>query len=160
MSNEPAKPALPPMPTKQTFDDAMAKRRAAEAAHVGAQTRKPFGALSQRLYIPKEYITPGHRAYVFNDAPGRIARALEGGYKHIVDKKDGSHLRFIVGTAPGGGALYGYAMEIPQEWHDEDMAAQQREIDEREKGIKQGDSNVDNKYVPTTGIKIEQGRRR
>jgi hypothetical protein len=53
-------------------------------------------------------------------------------------------------------------MEIRQEWYDEDMAAQQAEVDKIEAAMrrgadKHGEPGRDGRYIPSQGIKIETG---
>lgn len=93
--------------------------------------RKPFGAMTLKLAYPDR---PGFHRHWFNETAGRIQRAEEAGYTHV--EANGKPVQKVVGTAEGGGPLNAFLMEIPQEWYDEDMAAQQREIDEKEKAIK------------------------
>jgi hypothetical protein len=117
--------------------------------------RKPFGAMTLKLAYPDR---PGFHRHWFNDTTGRIQRAQEAGYEHVI--ADGKPMQKVVGTAEGGGPLVGFLMEIPEEWFREDMAAQQREIDDKEKAIKRGElesQEGDNRYVPATGIAIKRG---
>ena len=116
--------------------------------------RKPFGAMTLKLAYPER---PGFHRHWFNETVGRIQRAQEAGYEHVV--AEGKPVQKVVGTAEGGGALNAFLMEIPQEWYDEDMAAQQREIDDKEKAIKRGElegQDGDNRYVPAQGISIKR----
>src|ERR1700727_481844 len=96
--------------------------------------RKPFGSLEQKLAYPDRV---GFHRHWFNDSKNRIARALEAGYTHVEDK-DGKNVCYIVGTSESGGPLHAFLMEIPQEWYNEDMAAEQALIDEKESAIKRG----------------------
>ncbi len=119
--------------------------------------RKPFGSLEQKLAYPAR---DGFHRHWFNDVPGRIQRAQEAGYEHVKDKEDKNVCK-VVGTAEGGGPLHAYLMEIPEEWHQEDMAAQQQHIDEVEATIKRGEfesKEGDGRYVPAQGISITHGR--
>lgn len=116
-------------------------------------TRKPFGSMSLKLaYEQRE----GFHRHWFNDTPGRIGRAQEAGYEHVKDAA-GKNVSRVVGTAEGGGALTGFLMEIPEAFYQEDMAAQQRTIDEKEEAIKRGiadSTEGDGRYVPSQGISI------
>lgn len=118
------------------------------------QNRKPFGALDQKLaYAMRQ----GFHRHWFNDVAGRIDRALEAGYEHVKDK-EGKNVCKVVGTAEGGGPLHAYLMEIPEEWYQEDMAAQQQRIDAVEETIKRGEfekKEGDGRYVPAQGISIK-----
>lgn len=116
----PAAPAAPATETPQA-DEGPRK-----------STRKPFGAMMLKLAYPDRV---GFHRHWFNETAGRIQRAQEAGYEHVT--VDGKPISKVVGTAEGGGALNAFLMEIPEEWYNEDMAAQQREIDEKEKSIKE-----------------------
>lgn len=122
--------------------------------------RKPFGTMEQKLAYPDRQ---GFHRHWFNDVPGRVTRALEAGYEHVKDN-EGKNVREIVGTAEGGGPLHAFLMEIPEEWYKEDMAAQQREINERENAITRGkvegaSPTEQNKfYVGGEGTSIRHGR--
>jgi hypothetical protein len=116
--------------------------------------RKPFGAMTLKLAYPER---KGFHRHWFNETTGRIQRAQEAGYEHVI--ANGKPMQKVVGTAEGGGPLNAFLMEIPQEWYDEDMAAQQREIDDKEKAIKRGElegQDGDNRYVPAQGISIKR----
>lgn len=118
--------------------------------------RKPFGALLQRLAYPDR---PNYHRHWFNDVAGRISRAQEAGYEHVKDH-DGKNVSKVVGTAEGGAPLHAYLMEIPEEWYREDIAAQQKEVDEKESSIRRGNferKEGDGRYVPTQGISIKHG---
>ena len=122
--------------------------------------RKPFGALEQRMVAPQR---PGYYRYWFNDDPGRIVRAKEAGYEHVMDDDNGQPISRVVGRSAQHGGLLAYLMEIPQTWYDEDMAAQQAERDAKMREIREGKlgaAREDNRYVPTQGIKVEMGSRR
>lgn len=103
-----------------------------EATLQRKSNRKPFGSLQQKLARPRR---EGFRQHWFNDVAGRISRAQEAGYEHVKDR-DGKIVCETVGVAEAGGPLKAYLMEIPQEWYQEDMAAQQAENDERMAAIK------------------------
>ena len=79
--------------------------------------RKPLGAFSQKLALPKRQ---GYYRHWFNDEPGRLDEAKEAGYAFIRDK-DGKQYKRCVGTGRDRGALYAYAMEIPTVFWREDQ---------------------------------------
>lgn len=117
-------------------------------------TRKPFGGLEQKMNYPDR---PGFHRHRFNDVPGRIERALEAGYAHVQDK-EGKNVKWIVGTAPGGGPMEAFLMEIPQEFFEQDMAAQQQIVNDRENAMRRGELETrEGGYVPKQGIKISHG---
>lgn len=106
-------------------EDPMALRR---------RNRKPFGSHSQKLAYPPRQ---GYHRHWFNDVPGRVERAKEAGYEHVLgdDKKS---VKRPVGVKEGGGVLLAYLMEIPQQWYDDDMKAQQDLIDKQERALERG----------------------
>jgi hypothetical protein len=83
--------------------------------------RRPFGARHARLPNPP---IPGFQCYWFNDIPGRIGRAREAGYEHVLDDK-GAPVKEIVGVSPMGGPLLAYRMKLPIEFANEDMVAKE-----------------------------------
>ena len=121
-----------------------------------ARNRKPFGTLEQTMAYESR---PGFHRHWFNDVKDRISRAQEAGYEHVKDNA-GKNVQMVVGTAEGGGAMHAFLMEIPQDWYDEDMRAQQKLVDEREAQIKRGRSDRqagDGRYVPAQGIRVFTG---
>jgi hypothetical protein len=84
------------------------------------RVRKPFGTQEQKLTWPNK---PGFHRHWFNDEPGRLMRAQQAGYDHVKDEA-GKPVATVVGVARGGHALTAYLMEIPLQWYQEDMAAQ------------------------------------
>lgn len=116
--------------------------------------RRPFSSVELKLAY--ESRTGFHRHW-FNDVNNRISRALEAGYTHVIGK-DEKNVSRIVGVAEGGGPLHAFLMEIPEEWYKEDMAREQKLIDEREAAIKRGapqGGEVEQSYVPSQGITIK-----
>ena len=101
---------------------------------VTRENRKPFGSTDQKLAWPPR---PGYHQHWFNDDPGRVFAAKEAGYEHVQDHA-GRPVSRVVGTAAGGGPLLGYLMEISLEWYQEDMARQQRLVDDKMNAIKRG----------------------
>ncbi len=121
------------------------------------RTRKPFGTMEQTMAYPKR---EGFHRHWFNDVKDRISRAQEAGYEHVKNS-EGKNVQMVVGTAEGGGAMHGFLMEIPEEWYQEDMRAQQKLINDNEAQIKRGEANRqagDGRYIPAQGIKIEHGK--
>ena len=118
-----------------------------------AQERKPFGSMEQILAYPPR---PGYRRYWFNDVPGRISRAKEAGYTHVIDR-NGNPVSRITDKADGRGRA-SYLMEYPMKWYQEDMARQARELSDRLNDIRTGRAGpgaADNRYIPQQGIRIE-----
>lgn len=121
-------PPVPPVAmTEQPSGSAPARRT--------RETRIPFGNFEQKLAYPNR---EGYRRYWFNDEPGRIQKALEAGYEHVFDPIQKQNVSRVVGRNESGGSLTAFLMEIPQEWFEEDMAAYQKIIDEKEAGYKRG----------------------
>jgi hypothetical protein len=102
---------------------------------VSRENRKPFGSQTQKLAFKKR---EGYHHHWFNETPGRIASAKNAGYNHVLDETTGKPIQMVVGVTQQGGPLNAFLMEIPQEWFDDDMAAQQQAVDEREDTIRRG----------------------
>ena len=82
-------------------------------------TRKPLGAFSQKLALPKR---TGYHRHWFNDVAGRIDEAKANGWAHVKGT-DGKILSRCVGTGRDKGSLFAFAMEIPLIFWEEDQAA-------------------------------------
>ncbi len=78
----------------------------------------------------------GYHRHWFNDEPGRVDRALEAGYTHVIDEKTKENKKMVVGRYESGSPQTAYLMEVPQEWYAEDQAAEQAAVDEREETIR------------------------
>lgn len=123
------------------------------------EARQPFGSTTQKLAYPPR---TGYHRHWFNDEPGRIDQALAAGYTHV-DDKEGNQVKRVVGVTQGGGPLVGYLMEVPEEWFQEDMARQQKEVDKLDDAIRRGaiagKPGEDGRYIPAnTPIRIRDGR--
>ncbi len=97
------------------------------------RTRVPFGSARQKMAVEPR---PGYHRHWFNDEPGRVDRALEAGYSHVTDVKTGENKKMVVGRYESGAPQTAYLMEVPQEWYDEDQAAEQALVNEREETIR------------------------
>lgn len=120
------------------------------------RVRRPFGSQDQKMaYAERE----GYHRHWFNDTPGRIHRAKEAGYEHVIGH-DGENVSLVVGSKEGGGPLLGYLMEVPQEWWEQDRAQTQKLTDDTLSAIRRGKSEnpEDGQYIPNQGIKIRQSR--
>lgn len=120
--------------------------------------RKPFGNQEQVLAYPNR---AGFRRYWFNDIPGRLQRAKDAGYAHVLDEHDGKPVARITDKADGRGRA-SYLMEIPIEWYQQDMARQAADLDRRLHDIRNGAAGPgaeDNRYVPKQGISITRSGR-
>lgn len=91
---------------------------AADIARIRA-TRKPFGAFTQKLAYAQR---PGYYRHWFNDEPGRVDEAANNGWAHVKNKQDQPEKR-VVGRGRDGGAMYGFLMELPKVFWEEDMQA-------------------------------------
>lgn len=104
----------------------------ADIARIRAQ-RKPFGAFTQKLAYPAR---PGYHRHWFSDEPGRVDEAVSNGWAHVSDK-EGKPVKRVVGRGRDSGAMFGFLMELPKVFWDEDMAskhdAAQARIDEIKK---------------------------
>lgn len=121
--------------------------------------RRPFGSTQQKLAYPSR---PGYYRHWFVDNPGRIEFALEeGGWTPVKDAR-GKNVQRVTGVREGGVPQYSHLLEIPEEWHADDMAAQEQDVAQREDAIRRGMVNakdaVDQKrFYPSSegrGIKI------
>lgn len=115
------------------------------------QERIPFGAHQPKLALPER---EGYQRRWFHDTPGRIQRAMRGGWTKVTDE-NGQPITQIVGVAEQGGGLRSYAMEIPKHLYEQDMAAQQAIIDEFDdlmlRGAPDKAPGDDGRYVPEAG---------
>lgn len=152
-------PVLEPHPTDR---EASREARSETRQGFGRKRRKPLGVPTQRLQadVPK-----GMTGRWTNDTPGRIQRALEGGYEFIssdgevVQNREGCRSE-IVGTGRDGGAMKAYLMAIPTVYYDEDQAAKQSEIDKIDDAIRRGEpqqaaaQDQGSFYTPSEGINL------
>lgn len=94
--------------------------------------RKPLGAFSQKLALP---VRSGYHRHWFNDTAGRIEEATNNGWAHVKGS-DGKPICRCVGSGRDKGALYAYAMEIPEVFWLEDMAAKNKAATDKMEGLK------------------------
>lgn len=127
--------------------------------------RGVFNGTNKKLDVITQI--PGYHLHILNDSPGRIDRAVAGGYEFVMQGEvalgesnkvvdsnsavDGK-IRFIVGTTDQNEPLYAYLMKIPQEWYDEDQAEIAAQIAAKEAPIRNGKGlqadMVGESYVP------------
>jgi hypothetical protein len=110
-----------------------------EGRRISRENRKPFGSQTQKLAFKKR---EGYHHHWFNETPGRINAAKEAGYSHVVDETTGKPIQMVVGVTAQGGPLSGFLMEVPEEWFNDDMAAQQQAVDDKEDTIRRGQVNA------------------
>lgn len=101
-----------------------------------------------RFNGPRDIITfadkdPNYHYHVFNDQDDNLEFAESVGYEYVKSTEKLGDPGSGVATAPGsivtrpvGGGITGVLMRIKQEWYDENKAEEQREIDEREEGLR------------------------
>lgn len=123
------------------------------------ETRVPMSIPQLMLGVPE---IPGYVMHWFADRPGRIPRALQGGYK-FVDQSEvtinnfgfaddvttsgntdlGSRVSVHGGVAENGGSERLYLMKIKQEWYDKDMQLREEASDRVVNALKQGTVGAD-----------------
>lgn len=120
----------------------------------GRAARIPLGTARTKLALPNH---PGFHRHWFNDQGGRIHDALAAGYTHVEERLDGRGIKVKrrVGVNEDGTPLMAYAMEIRQEFHDEDQAAKQAGINQTEAAITNPTAPEERAYRPNEGASIE-----
>ena len=94
--------------------------------------RRAFGSSTLKLALAKR---PGYHSHWFNGEGGRIDDALADGWAHRKDA-DGKPLKRAVGRGRDQGVLYAYAMDIPEKFWLEDMAAKHAVASEKMAALK------------------------
>lgn len=121
--------------------------------------RIPFGNQVSKMGIPER---EGFTRRWFNDKPGRIQRALDAGYKHVENPQTKAPYQLIVNqSADKADAMKAFAMEIPNEFYDEDFALKQEALDFTDDAIYRGTLNEqrgDKRYVPADTMKFSTKR--
>lgn len=113
----------------------------AEQAHTNEKrpARIPMSA-GNKLHIPEYLKEAGYFYYWALDKKGMIEQMKAAYYEHVKDDR-GEEL-----SVPAGNGETHYAMKIPQEYYDEDMARQQKlNIDAT---AKQAQALGEDEYVP------------
>ncbi len=130
----------------------------------GRQKRKALGVPVQRLHAD---VPTGMTGRWMNDTPGRVPRALEGGYEFIssdgdvVQNRDGCRSE-IVGTGRDGGAMRAFLMAIPTVLYEEDQRAKAALIKEGSDAIQRGKPQTAAAqdegafYTPSEGISLRE----
>lgn len=123
------------------------------------ETRIPMSLPQLMLEVPE---IPGYQMHWFADRPGRISRAVQGGYE-FVDPSEvrinnfglaadltqsgstdlGSRVSVHGGIAENGGSERLYLMKIKQEWYDKDMQLRELASDRVVASLKQGAVGAD-----------------
>lgn len=149
-----------------------ALNRTAESRPTSERVRNVFNGTKAKLTVGRQI--PGFHLHIFNDEPGRIQTALEGGWEFVhpdevggvgervtsVNTDLGDKVRFLVGTGDNGDGAYAYLLKIKQEWYDEDQAALQERNDLVDSAIRNGTNakdgtSSDGFYTPREGIKYQ-----
>jgi len=123
------------------------------------ETRVPMALPQLMLEVPP---IPGYQMHWFADRPGRIPRAIQGGYE-FVDPAEvrinnfglaadltqtgntdlGNRVSVHGGVAENGGAERLYLMKIKQEWYDKDMELRELASDRTVQALRQGSVGAD-----------------
>ena len=133
------------------------------------RVRNVFNGTQAKLTVNNQI--PGYHMHIFNDEPGRIQTAIDGGWEFVTPDevggvKDsvtsgntdlGDKVRFLVGTSEKGDGLYAYLMKIKEEWWQEDQAEIQKRNDRVDDAIRGGVNVKDGTssegfYTPKGGI--------
>ena len=133
------------------------------------RVRNVFNGTQAKLTVNNQI--PGYHLHIFNDEPGRIQTAIDGGWEFVTPDevggtKDsvtsgntdlGDKVRFLVGTSEKGDGLYAYLLKIKQEWYDEDQAEIQKRNDRVDDAIRGGvnvasGTSAEGFYTPKGGI--------
>lgn len=120
------------------------------------KSRQVFNGTQGKLTISQEVVNAfdgaGWHLHTFNDSPGRIETALEGGYEFVTPEEIGSDVatvisrnkslddkvKFLVGVGEDGEPLFAYLMKIPKVEFEADQAALQKRNDVVDRQIKSG----------------------
>ncbi len=149
---------------KQDVSDRDASRQARNGMREGTdrQKRVPLGVPMPRLHAN---VPSGMTGRWANDIPGRLERALQGGYEFIssdgevVQNREGCRSE-IVGTGRDGGAMRAFLMAIPTVLYEQDQAAKAALIKEGSDAIQRGKpqqvaaQDEDAFYTPSEGINL------
>ena len=159
----------------ETKEETVKSQRQLEIERI-RKNRVPPGIPSMNLDYPKR---EGYARRVVCDRHGRLDKFLAGGWSFVQqddleEKSSGalkaatregldSRVSQVVGTHKDNRPMTGYLMEIPEELYEEDQALKMEHIDNLEAGLRQGSDadgssrpGRDGRYVPSTGIKIDQ----
>lgn len=135
--------------------------------------RRNSDALSgarRRLTVNEENLDREKYSYRFaNDEGARIHQlTVNDDWEVVTDRNgeirsdtasEGAQVSVHAGTGDKGEALRTVLLRKPKSYHDEDVAASQRRIDETEAGLRDVPSGSDGKttYVPKDGISLSRG---
>lgn len=94
--------------------------------------RKPIGPYSLKLALPKR---AGYYRHWFNDTAGRVEEARQNGWSPVTGN-DGKPISRCVGSGRDKGAMYAFAMEIPEIFWLEDQALKNQAASEKLDSLK------------------------
>lgn len=134
--------------------------------------RNVFNGTQGKLTV--NHTIPGYHLHIFNDEPGRVQTALEGGWEFVTPDEVGGvgdrvvsgntdlgdKVRYLVGKSEKGDGLYAYLMKIKEEWWEEDQIEIQKRNDLVDDAIRGGTNtkagtSADGFYTPREGIKYK-----
>lgn len=152
-------------------DRAPRRGRPSKRVSTGRRRRVPLGTPEQKLFVPQAQDDPDSVYRWVNDSPGRLQKALNGGYVFVEDptlqvgtssengnSENDSRVSRLVGKDAKGFPMLAYLMKIDRTMYDEDQAVKQASIDEVDNTIRHGRHNEkagDGRYIPQEGINIK-----
>ena len=143
------------------------------------RVRGAFNGTQGKLKVPDEFVQrmeeSGWHLHIFNDEPGRIDQALQGGYEFVTNDEIGSavtgvvsrdstlddKVSFLAGTTEKGDGLTAYLMKIRKEFWLEDQAQAQKRndyVDQRIKAGKNAAPGVADQGFYNAGSSLKVGR--
>ncbi|MEM7283309.1 MAG: hypothetical protein AAF438_16960 [Pseudomonadota bacterium] len=109
---------------------------------------------TKRLSVDESQLDRENYEYRFiNDQKNRVHSMTVLDDWDVVDSKDAR----LVGEGERGETIRALLVRKPKQYHKDDQAAKQRQIDEQEKAIKEGNTpsgSGEGQYVPESGIKL------
>ena len=136
--------------------------------------RVPGETIRRKLSYPGE---DGYEMRWANDKDTRITDLLERGWDHVLKDEGkavgdpdvanevaqdlGTQVSRVVGAEDDGRPIKAYLMKIRKDWYEEDRKAKDDYLTQLEKQIKDGSAvgghEIEHKYIPSGGTKIERG---
>lgn len=140
-------------------------KRSEDREQVGRKARVPMGVARAKLSFPKR---KGYVRRWFNDSPGRLKAAEDGGWAFVMDDTHvgdnvadgntdiGAKVSLVVGKGEGGTPLRAFLMEIKEKWYIDDQKAKQKPCDAIDDAIRSGSMGPqEGQYIPKGGIKYQ-----
>ena len=137
------------------------------------QRRRKPGSINamagKRLTVDTSKLDPNYEYRWINDDPGRVYQMTENDDWDIVENHEiktdaagqGSEVSAIVGKTDSGEGKRAFLVRKLKEWHDEDQAEKQKQVEETDEAIRRGklaeadaeaQSMAGHAYVPEAGI--------